>query len=174
MRIRIRSSYLGAIAVGVLWAFVMLTHKAAASSDVAAPAGATVVDEVQAGGAQVYACRENAGSYVWTLVGPQAVLINDDGSPFGTHSAGPTWSSSDGSSITADGAHPLAKTDRSQSVPALVLRVTSSKGTGVLSSVRFVRRWDTEGGLPPNDGCDAAHANVTTASHYSAVYTFYR
>jgi hypothetical protein len=59
-------------------------------------------------------------------------------------------------------------------VPALLLRVTSFHGEGILSGVRFVRRSETEGGLAPATGCDAAHANATTASHYSAVYTFYR
>jgi Protein of unknown function (DUF3455) len=37
-----------------------------------------------------------------------------------------------------------------------------------------VRRADTEGGLPPASGCDAAHTGATTAVHYSAVYTFFR
>lgn len=139
------------------------------------PLGATVVREVQGGGVQVYACRPTAnGSYPRTLVGPKALLINDDGSTFGMHSAGPTWTADDGSSIKADGAHPLAKVDRPGSVPALLLKVTSSHGSGALSGVRLVRRSDTEAGLPPTTGCDASHANATVASHYSAVYTFYR
>jgi hypothetical protein len=141
----------------------------------AAPAGTSVVREVQAGGAQVYACRASAsGGYAWTLAGPKALLINDDGSDFGTHAYGPSWTAADGSTITADGAHPVATVARSQSVPALLLQVTSSRGDGVLSGVRFVRRAQTEGGLPPASGCDAAHVNATTATRYSAVYTFYR
>jgi hypothetical protein len=139
------------------------------------PAGATVVREVQAGGAQVYACRETeTGAFQWTLTGPKAVLINDDGSDFGTHSAGPTWTAVDGSTITGDGAHPLAKIDRFQSVPALLLKVASAHGDGVLSGVRFVRRTETAGGVAPANGCDAAHVNTTVAIRYSAVYTFYR
>jgi hypothetical protein len=148
---------------------------AQSGSDITPPAGATVVREVQAGGAQVYACRAGAnGAYAWTLTGPQAVLINDEGGQFGTHSAGPTWTATDGSSISADGAHPMMKVDRPGAVPALLLNVKSSKGTGVLNGVRYVRRADTEGGLPPAAGCDASHVNATTATHYSAVYTFYR
>ncbi len=131
--------------------------------------------EVQAGGAQVYACRSlPSGAYAWTLVGPKAVLVNDDGSDFGTHAAGPTWMSVDGSKISADGAHPLEKVARANAVPALLLAVTSSEGNGILAGVRYVRRADTEGGLAPDGGCDAAHAGATAASHYSAVYTFYR
>jgi hypothetical protein len=64
--------------------------------------------------------------------------------------------------------------DRPGSVPAVLLRVSSSSGDGVLHDVHFVRRADTEGGAPPTTGCDAAHLNATAARHYSAVYTFYR
>jgi hypothetical protein len=139
------------------------------------PPGATVVREVQAGGAQVYACRAGAdGAFAWSLVGPKALLINDDGSDFGTHAAGPVWTAVDGSSVGADGAHPLAKIDHPGSVPALLLTVTSSHGSGALTGVRFVRRAETQGGAAPAAGCDAEHANATTASRYSAVYTFYR
>ena len=159
----------------LLLAVVVSSGVAIAQPEPAAPPGSVIVREVQAGGAQVYACRANAtGSYQWVLVGPKAVLVNDDGSDFGTHSAGPTWTAVDGSSIGADGAHPLARVDRAQSVPALLLTVTSSHGSGVLNGVRFVRRADTEGGVAPSTGCDAAHLNATAASHYSAVYTFYR
>jgi hypothetical protein len=143
--------------------------------DITPPAGVTLLREVQAGGVQVYACGKSAaGTYRWTLVGPKAILVQQDGSDFGTHGAGPTWTAHDGSSITGDGAHPLAKVERTGSVPSLLLAVTASSGSGALSSVRFVRRSDTEGGLPPADGCDAAHEGATTASHYSAIYSFYR
>ena len=147
----------------------------AAQDEPSPPPDTTVVREVQAGGAQVYACRPTAtGQFKWTLTGPKALLINDDGTDFGTHSAGPTWTALDGSTIVADGAHPLAKIDRPQSVPALLLKVASAHGEGALGGVRFVRRADTEGGAAPASGCDATHVNATTASHYSAVYTFYR
>lgn len=165
----------GALALMLSFAAGADEASAAGAPDVPPPAGAAVVREVQGGGAQVYACRAAAnGTYAWTLTGPEAVLINDGGGEFGTHSAGPTWTATDGSSISADGAHPLAKVNRPDSVPALLLTVTSSRGSGVLSGVRLVRRSDTQGGLPPSTGCDASHLNATVASHYSAVYTFYR
>ena len=112
--------------------------------------------------------------YQWTLVGPSAILVNDDGTSFGTHTAGPTWTAADGSAITADGAHPVATVKRAEGVPALLLAVTSSTGTGVLNGVRFVRRVDTAGGFAPATDCDASHVNARIAKHYSAIYTFYR
>jgi hypothetical protein len=138
------------------------------------PAGAVAIAEVQGGGAQIYACRATAQTFAWKLVGPKAVLVSDDGTDFGTHSAGPTWTAKDGSSIVADGANPIARADSPNSVPELVLHVTSATGNGVLSGARFVVRSNTLGGLPPGSGCDAAHVNATVARHYSAVYTFYR
>ncbi len=147
----------------------------AADSEIPAPADTVVVREVQAGGAQVYACRQApAGTYGWTLAGPNALLVNADGTSFGTHSAGPTWTANDGSAIVADGAHPVTVVKRTGAVPALLRRVASSSGTGVLTGVRFVRRWDTLGGVAPEGGCDASHADARFAVHYSAIYTFYR
>jgi hypothetical protein len=147
----------------------------AADPDIPAPPNSRVAREVQAGGAQVYGCRQTPdGTYAWTLIGPDAVLIDADGTTFGTHAAGPTWTAADGSAITADGTHPVVVVKRPGSVPALLLNVNSSTGTGALTGVRFVRRWDTEGGVAPATGCDAAHANARVAVHYSAVYTFYR
>ncbi len=140
-----------------------------------APPNATLVREVQGGGAQVYACRAaSSGAFSWMLIGPRAVLINDDGTDFGTHSTGPTWTAIDGSMIGADGAHPVVKIENTHGVPTLLLHVNSSHGEGVLSGVRFVSRSDAEGGLPPSIGCDAAHVDATVASHYSAIYKFYR
>jgi uncharacterized protein DUF3455 len=148
---------------------------AAPELELTPPPGATLVREVQAGGVQVYGCRAAAdGSYQWTLTGPKALLVNDDGSDFGMHSAGPTWTAADGSSIRADGAHPLAVVKRTGAVPALLLKVVSATGSGALTGVQFVRRADTEGGLAPATGCDAGHAGATTAVHYSAVYAFFR
>jgi hypothetical protein len=160
--------------LSLLGAVALLTTRAMAQS-LAPPVGAVAIVEVQGGGAQIYVCSATpAQTFGWKLVGPKALLVNDDGSDFGTHAAGPTWTAKDGSSIVADGAHPLARADRPNSVPELVLRVTSATGTGILSAARFVVRSDTDGGTPPADGCDAAHEHATVARHYSAIYTFYR
>lgn len=157
----------------ILVAFGMLATPALAQ--VVPPTGAVLIAEVQGGGAQVYACRPTpAGAFAWQLVGPKAVLVADDGSDFGTHSAGPTWTARDGSSIVGDGAHPVLRGDRPGSVPELLLNVTPQSGNGILTGVRFVTRTDTFGGLAPSAGCDADHTNATVARHYSAIYRFYR
>src|SRR5579884_103247 len=113
-----------------------------------------------------------AGLSIVVLAPSRAVTA--DGTTFGSHSAGPTWTAADGSAVKADGAHPAMVVKRPDAVPALLLNVTTSTGNGVLSGVRFVRRDDTLGGVAPAGGCDAAHANARVAVHYSAIYTFYR
>jgi len=146
-----------------------------AALGVEAPAGLTLVRRVQAGGAQLYSCRAAAdGSIAWTLVGPKALLFNDDGSDFGMHTSGPRWTATDGSSILADGAHPLARVERDGSIPALALRVVSSTGSGVLANIKEVTRNETEGGKAPAEGCDAEHQSAMIAKRYTAVYAFYR
>lgn len=159
----------------IVVAFVVLVPAEVRAQTIAVPPDAKLVRQVEGGGAQVYACRVGAGStYVWALVGPKAVLINEDGSDFGTHGAGPHWTASDGSTIVADAAHPLARVNRPDAVPELVLRVTSETGSGMLAGIRYVSRTDTLGGTPPESGCDAQHVGATIARHYSAVYSFYR
>jgi len=94
------------------------------------------------------------------------------GTTFGTHTPGPTWTAAEGSSITADGALPLANVKRATGVPALLLTVTSMTGTRVLNGVRYVERADTAGGFAPRTDCDAVHENLKIAKHYSAgIYT---
>jgi Protein of unknown function (DUF3455) len=151
------------------------TATVVSAEQISPPAGASVVREVQGGGAQVYACRAGAGgAYAWALVGPNAILVNDDGTRFGFHGNGPHWTANDGSTVRADGAHPLAVAKHPGGVPDLLLKVVSEQGSGALSAVKFVTRTDSQGGLAPATGCDAAHAGAMAAEHYSAIYTFYR
>jgi len=148
---------------------------AATAGEIVPPPGLQLVRRVQAGGEQVYACRAAAnGAPTWTLVGPKAQLFNDDGSDFGTHAAGPRWTAADGSSIVADGGHPLARVERSGGVPALLLRVTTATGTGVLTNVKQISRTQTAGGLAPTGGCDNEHINATVGERYTAVYSFFQ
>jgi Protein of unknown function (DUF3455) len=147
-----------------LLSVIALLPLPAMAQAIAAPAGSVAIVDVQGGGAQIYACRATpAKDFAWKLVGPKAILVNDDGSDFGTHGVGPAWTAKDGSSIVADGAHPITHLDVPNSVPELVLRVTSATGSGILTPARFVVRSDTAGGLPPVSGCDAAHENATVA-----------
>jgi hypothetical protein len=138
-----------------------------------APAGLNVAVYAHATGSQIYSCQTGAnGKYAWTLKGPDAELHDRKDKVIGHHSAGPTWRLTDGSEVTAKVAAHVDSLDP-DSVPWLLLNVTSHSGNGQLSDVTAVQRVRTHGGMAPAEGCDAAHANAETKSSYSADYYFY-
>src|SRR5215510_13970204 len=68
-----------------------------------APAGAVVKARAHAVGSQIYTCTASDGAdagaptYAWVLKAPDARLYDSTGAQFGTHGAGPNWTSNDGS-----------------------------------------------------------------------------
>jgi hypothetical protein len=90
----------------------------------------------------------------------------------GAHGDGPVWYYQDGSSIHGQLVAKLASPDPS-SIPWLLLKGISPKGSGVLSAVEFIRRSDTQGGIAPATGCDAEHAGDLARVPYTATYSFY-
>lgn len=123
-------------------------------------------------GVQIYRCQQQSDTYAWTFVAPEATLFDTSThKPIGTHGAGPTWTSNDGSSITGK---VLEKSSPDPaSIPWLLLSATPAGKPGALAHIAFVRRSQTHGGNAPANGCDADHANQTTRVPYTATYTFY-
>jgi len=166
--------------VAATWPFMTVTVPDA----LAAPAGTTLKLKLHGWGAQIYACTQTgaadggadagAATYAWGPATPSAKLYDDSNTQQGTHSAGPTWTSSDTSSIVG---MRLAAVDAptAGSIQWLLLKVAShaGSGSGVLSDVTYVQRLNTANGVAPATGCDAAHVNMTTSSSYSADYYFY-
>jgi len=143
---------------------------------IAVPEGAVVTAHFHARGAQVYACGAGpagGAAYAWTLKRPDATLSGDDGRPVGTHTAGPTWTSSDGSAIVGK---KLAQADAPEStaVPWLLLGAVSTTGAGIFADVTFVQRVATSGGKPPADGCGADNVGAEQPVQYTADYYFYK
>jgi hypothetical protein len=137
-----------------------------------APAGAKPIAKFHATGAQVYKCGASEGKFAWTLARPDATLHDAMGAVVGTHGAGPTWTSKDGSAVVG------AKVEQAPApapgaVPWLLLRATSTSGAGLFSAVTFVQRIETQGGTAPAGGCDASHLGAETRASYSADYYFY-
>jgi hypothetical protein len=145
----------------------------------AVPAGATIKAHAHAVGAQIYTCTASAGdadggatTYAFVLKAPDAKLFDADGVQVGTHGAGPSWTSNDGS--VANGMK-LAQTDApaAGAIPWLLLRVSSTSGAGVFSDVSYVQRLNTAGGVAPATGCDSTTAGTDTPVGYSGDYYFY-
>jgi hypothetical protein len=138
----------------------------------AVPAGAKVVARFHATGAQVYACTSVGGQYSWVLARPDATLVDATGAVAGSHGAGPSWKSKDGSSVIGKKLAQSPAPDAG-AVPWLLLGATSTAGTGQLTGVTFVQRVATKGGIAPATGCDATHVGAEVRASYSADYYFY-
>jgi hypothetical protein len=141
------------------------------------PATAQVAARFHAVGAQVYACGPGptggAPAYAWTLKKPDATLSGDDGRAAGTHGAGPSWTSTDGSSVVGK---KLAQADApaGDAIPWLLVGAVSTTGAGVFSGVTYIQRIATSGGKAPASGCSAETVNAETRVPYAADYYFFR
>jgi hypothetical protein len=131
-------------------------------------AGHKVALHVYATGVQIY--RWNGTS--WDFVAPQAVLsasANYAGE-VGIHYAGPTWQSNSGSKVIArrkDGCTPDAN-----AIPWLLLETVSTSGPGIFSSVTYIQRVNTTGGLIP--ATPGSSVGEVSQVPYTAEYYFYR
>jgi len=141
------------------------------------PATAKLAARYHAVGTQIYTCLPSANANadggvidVWTFKAPSATLYNEHCCLAGSHFAGPTWASVDGSSVVASKVA-SATSPNPDSVPILLLKAVSNAGSGIFSNVTFVQRLDTEGGLAPTGPCDVE--GVELAVPYEANYYFY-
>src|ERR1017187_9585046 len=61
--------------------------------------------EVKATGVQIYACnssKANPARFEWVFKAPEADLLDSAGKKIGSHYAGPTWESTDGSKVVGE------------------------------------------------------------------------
>jgi hypothetical protein len=140
---------------------------------IAAPSGLSPVLFVHAKGDQIYTCQADAdGKFSWTLKAPDAELKDRKDKVIGQHSAGPKWTLKDGSEVTGKAAAHVDSLD-SDSIPWLLVNVTSNSGKGQLASVTAIQRVHTHGGKAPAYGCDESHKGEETKSAYTADYYFF-
>lgn len=137
------------------------------------PEGTALVLAVGADGVQIYACEANGKGFAWVFKDPEAALFDDDGRQIGTHSAGPTWKASDGSTVVGE-VVATADAPDGDAIPWLLLRAKSHQGSGILRDVTYIRRSETTGGVAPETGCDASHVAEQARMRYSATYEFFR
>jgi hypothetical protein len=144
-------------------------------ANLAPPDGSVLLFELQAGGVQIYTCAakpDDATAFVWTFKAPEAELINSQGIVAGHHFGGPTWEGFDGSSVVGNVLERADSPDAG-SIPWLLLEAKDHAGTGVFSTITYVQRLDTVGGVAPADGCDSSHADDEVRQPYQATYAFY-
>jgi hypothetical protein len=136
------------------------------------PQGSRLLLELVADGVQIYGCEARDKGFAWTFEAPEAALFDRQGQQIGTHFAGPTWKSSDGSTVVGE---VIGKADAPEpgAIPWLLLRAKSHDGAGLFSAVLYIRRTETRAGIAPQTGCDAAHLGEQARMRYAATYQFF-
>ncbi len=159
----------------LLFAALPQSPSVSAADPTLPPATAPVLFAALGTGVQIYVCAAAApASARWVLQAPQATLTDAaSGRRLGTHTAGPTWTWSDGSSVHGVVVAKLASPEP-DSVPWLLLAAQPAGGErhGALRDVTWVRRSETHGGNAPAGGCDAEHVGASVRVPYRATYTF--
>src|SRR5215471_21734657 len=127
------------ITAGCLIAALVITGTAhAADPLVPAPQGAPVLLDLAADGVQIYTCEAKGQGHEWVFKAPEANLFDKQGLQVGTHFAGPSWKLSDGAVVGEVAAR--ADAPASGAIPWLLLKAKSHEGSGILSTVAFIRR----------------------------------
>jgi hypothetical protein len=162
-----RMNFVGILLSSFLFAVTLQAGAPQASPDLSK---AKLVLQARGEGVQIYICGRD-DTWAWKLKGPEATLFDEHHRAIGKHFAGPKWRLDDGSEVQGK---LIASVPQTGTIPWLILSAVSTGGEGGLSSVNFVRRTETEGGLAPSTGCDAQHADAEVRIPYSAAYRFYR
>jgi Protein of unknown function (DUF3455) len=136
-------------------------------SAIAVPEGNRPYLDVHAKGVQIYSCNGQA----WTLVAPRATLY-DHGKRIGTHYAGPTWQTKDGSTVV--GARVDGVNVDPTAIDWLLLSATPTTN-GRLAKTTFIQRINTTGGRPPVAAdCNAGTTGAQAEIPYTADYVFWK
>lgn len=146
---------------------------ASTPATLAPPANQSLAFVLDATGVQQYVCNATATGAAWAFVAPVADLLNN-GVQVGTHYAGPTWESNDGSTVV--GARVAGVTVDPTAIPWLLLSVVDNSGPwfGTMTNVTAIQRLETTGGLAPTAGCNADLVGATVDVPYTTKYYFYR
>jgi hypothetical protein len=147
------------------------------------PLGATLAVQYRGTGVQIYTCTPSGAggagadagaiTYSWVFKAPNATLLDATGAQVGTHGAGPEWTSSDGSVVNGVKAQQV-NAPVTTAIPWLLLRASSTTGTGVFKDVTYVQRLNTTGGVAPASGCNSTTSGMDTSVAYTADYYFYK
>jgi len=140
------------------------------------PSDQIVFVEALATGVQIYECAPKAdqpSAFEWSFRAPEAALVDRAGRPLGKHYAGPTWESTDGSTVVGEIKARDPGPDKS-AIPWLLLSAKSTGGSGLFSQTRSIQRVQTSGGIAPAQVCSSENAKQVARVPYTATYYFYR
>jgi uncharacterized protein DUF3455 len=173
MRIAIRTvitSFLFLLSVSVV-------TQGAVSADVSErlriPDEQTLLLTAKGVGVQIYKSQLKSGStteFEWVLKEPQANLYDNAREKIGTHYAGPTWESKDGSKVVGK-LKQSVPAPNAGNIPWLLVEAQSHGGKeGIFSTVSYILRVDTVGGVAP--GYPPTAERQEKQVPYKATYIF--
>jgi len=149
----------------------------------AVPAGAILKLHDHAIGVQIYTCTLSGGAdagtdagtvtYAWVLKAPEATLYDQSGTQVGTHGAGPNWTSLVDGSVVIGARVAQVDSPNASAIPWLLLRASSTSGSGAFSDITYVQRVNTANGKAPVTGCDSSSVGTEVRVDYTADYYFY-
>jgi hypothetical protein len=136
--------------------------------NIQAPPGNRIAFRAFAVGVQRY--RWNGAS--WDFVEPVATLYADANYnvKVGSHYAGPTWESNIGGKVVATRLESCSPDPAA--IPWLLLQTVTTDGNDILSSVTYIQRVNTKGGLTPT--APGSTIGAVAEAPYTAEYYFYR
>jgi len=147
------------------------TAQTSGTPDLQPPGTHRIVAVLAASGVQIYVCKRDQNNQLsWAFKAPQADLYDRSGKLIVKHSAGPSWAASDGSKITGKILQQAPNASEPDSIPLLLLQATNAGDPGLLSSVRYVQRVHTHGGMAPSQPC--TEEGQEGRSPYLADYVF--
>ena len=139
------------------------------------PANQVLALKALATGVQIYACsasQDQPAGFEWVFRAPEAELFDEKGRKVGKHYAGPTWESTDGSTVVGEVKARDGGPDPS-AIPWLLLSAKSNSGSGVFSQIKSVQRLQTVEGKAPSAPCGRDNAQQVVRVPYKAAYYFY-
>jgi Protein of unknown function (DUF3455) len=152
-----------------------------APASVQVPAGSKLLLRVNGRGVQVYTCQASAADsnqYTWVLLEAKAILYA--GAEYGQKTVRhyfnakhhPVWETEDGSSVEGTKLEQADAPDPGD-IPWLLLKASSSSGTGPIVSTAFIQRINTRGGKAPGPKADVSQKGEKIEVAYTAEYLFY-
>ena len=150
--------------------------QASLPATVQVPAGHKVAMETVGAGDITYQCtpkKDMAGQFEWVFVGPDAKLNDRSGKQVGKYYGPPaTWESMDGSKLT--GMQVAVAPSSAGNIPLQLVKANPAMGAGAMTSVSYIQRVATSGGVVPASACDANSAGSKQIVRYQADYIFYK
>jgi hypothetical protein len=138
------------------------------------PANQSLAMIVPAKGVQIYQCqakKDQAGTYEWAFVAPEADLFDASGKKIGTHYSGPHWEAADGSKILGT-VKERADAPQADAIPWLLLIAKSVGSQGSFAKITSIQRVNTVGGIAPKTACSQSNTGTTARIPYTADYYF--